>query len=224
MSYFKLIFRVTVSIISAIGVVLLLDISSGEIIWEQFTFYTFQSNLIIFFFYSTLSIKSIQTSIHNKKICNYDVSSDLSGAMMLMIVVTGLIFNFVLAPFIPDNSAFSPNSLTNFISHIIVPFLVFLDWIFFSNPKHLSKYAPFKWVIIPLIYWVFAIVRAITLGPIKLFKDGSRYPYFFIDHYKLGWLKVFRNVILLAFGFIILGYCFIIIAKAINYLTKRKEV
>lgn len=209
----KMINRGVLAIVSSVGVLLLLGVFSGNMNWEQLIFYTFQSNLIISIVYSYLTIRTLINYYRQRKLVNYEISTEMMSALMLMIVVTGLIFNLLLAPNIPSDSAYSPNNITNYITHGITPLLVFIDWLLFVPSKSLNRYSPLKWIIVPIAYWIYSIIRAYAAGPIASFGDGRRYAYFFIDADIYGWPTVFRNVFLLVLVFLLLGYCFLGIAK-----------
>lgn len=151
---------------SLVGLIEMLGIRSGHIKFEQLIFYTIQSNLVILIAYSYMVYKSVK----NKK--TFELKDDWYGAITLMIVVTGLIYNFVLAPTIPSTSEYSANSLSNILAHITTPLFVFLEWFFFARKKDLNWKSPFKWIGIPMVYWLYTILRA-PLGPIATMKNGS---------------------------------------------------
>lgn len=200
----KNLFRIILLIGCGLGLVIISGISSGNFQPIQFIFYTIQSNIVIFVLYLGIIINSIYKSFKHKRIKSSDLSSNIMGGATLMIVVTGLVFNFILAPSLADSSSYSLGSLSNLLVHTFTPLMVFIDWVLFVKEKDLKKIKPLTWTIIPLVYWIFTIIRAQVAGPIAGF--NSYYPYFFIDANTLGWTKVFAYVFFLLIFFILFGY------------------
>lgn len=215
----KNLFRGALVVGCGIGIALLLGLFNGEFNTMQLIFYTVQSNLVIFLAYGFLLIKSLLASYQKKEVVAEDFSSNIMGALTLMIVVTGAIYNFVLAPTIPDTAAYSVNTLSNFLVHTYTPLMVLADWLIFVDNRRLKEARPYTWVVIPLIYWVYSIIRAQVGGPI--FGDVGYYPYFFIDADLYGWPRVFLNVLILLVVFLVLGYLMVFLTKQINRLKKN---
>ena len=88
--------------------------------------------------------------------------------------------------------------------HYAVPLLVLLQWLVFAD-KNVPFAAVFAWLLIPLAYLAFAMLRARILGPNP--KSGVyRYPYSFMDLDEQG-IKNWTRNILMALGFyIVLGF------------------
>jgi hypothetical protein len=76
------------------------------------------------------------------------------------------------------------------------------DWLLFDKKGRLKKLDPVKWLLIPLAYFAFAMVRA----QFSTFAADNRYPYFFIDIDKYGVGQVALNVLVVGAGFAVLGY------------------
>lgn len=207
-------FRFLLVIGCGIGLALLLGIFEGRFEANQLIFYTIQSNLLIFFGYLYLIAKSLVASVSTKRNVAFDFSQNVMGALTLIIVITGLIYNFILVPSIPSTSEYAVNSLSDFLVHTYTPVMVFVDWLLFADTRPLKKIKPWTWAVLPLLYWVFTIIRAQIGGPIAGF--DSYYPYFFIDAIDLGWPRVFLNVIVLLIFFVIFGYLMKLIAWGTN--------
>lgn len=211
----KNIFRLVLVIGCGWGLALLLGLFEGRFELNQLVFYTIQSNLLVFFAYLYLLIKSIVKSLSLKQMWSADFSPNSMGALTLIIVITGLIYNFILVPTISDTSGYAVNSFSDILVHTFTPIMVFVDWILFVNTSDTKRIKPWTWTILPLLYWVFTIIRAQIGGPIAGF--GSYYPYFFIDADELGWTRVVINVLVLLVVFALFGY----LMKLIAWLTNR---
>ncbi len=198
----KLVYRFVMVIGCGWGLVLTFGLDKGMFNPAMLVYYTLQSNLVIVVAYGFLIIRSLMQSIRSHKVEAVDYSPNIMGALTIMIVVTGLIFNFILAHQ-SGSGGLSAGSLSNFLVHTFTPLAVFADWLVFVPKRRLSRLAPFYWIVIPMLYWAFAIVRAQIGGPLA---NGSYYPYPFIDFDKFGIGYVLRYVAVLVVFFVILGY------------------
>lgn len=221
----KNIVRVFIVLASGYGVAMITGLTKGKFNADQLVYYTILSNLIICAAYAVLLFKSLTLSLKNKKVKSYDFSSFASGALTLMILVTGLVYNFVLAPTISDTGQYSVDSLSNFLVHSFVPIAVFADWILFENKSKMKKYYPFVWLAIPLIYWIFTIIRASFGYPLFVTSASvaKYYPYFFIEVSVYGWGKVILNVAILIIGFLIFGFLMYSFGRFLDKKYGKKE-
>ncbi len=131
----------------------------------------------------------------------------LSGAALrysltLMIWVTHLVYHFVLVPDYKkkQGGGFKAEwgSFKNLDVHYAVPLLALLQWLVCAD-KNVPLWAVAAWLLIPLCYLIFAMIRAWILGPDP--KSGVyRYPYSFMDLDELG-IKRWTVNICAAFGF-----------------------
>ncbi len=166
---------------SGYGMLLMLGLLSGQFDSSQLIFYTIQSNLVILISYGYLLLKSLLVSRKAQRLVAVDFNATIMGALTLMSLVTGLIYNFVLAPQMPVDVAYSVNNWSNFLAHTFTPVMVCIDWLIFADKSTLTKLSSVTWLIIPLAYWLFSIVRAPIGGAIPQLGNQSRYPYFFIN-------------------------------------------
>ena len=128
----------------------------------------------------------------------------VKGAITLAITITFLIYHFLLSS--SDFAMSEPYKgyfISSILLHYIIPIMVIIDFIIFDKKGVYTKKDPFIWLLIPSVYFIFSIIRASIGDP---FSDGSRYPYFFIDIDKYSSETILINLILLAIGFLIIGY------------------
>ncbi len=124
-------------------------------------YFTIQSNILValFLVYALISPRSDQ--LHNI----------FRGSVLLPIAITGLVFHLFLVPYYPelfgDGVAFRHH-----LTHTIVPFGFFLDWLFFDKKGQLYIGYLKYWLIYPALYWLFSMARGSFVGA---------YPYFFMD-------------------------------------------
>ncbi|WP_156887520.1 Pr6Pr family membrane protein [Propionicicella superfundia] len=203
---------------AGLGLALMLGVASGGLAVSQLAFYTIQSNILVFACYLAILIRTVFLWISQRRIALAgDPPALAMGAVMLAILVTGLVYNLILAPGLPDLSAHGVDPLGNLLVHLVTPALVFADWLFFADTEDLRWWAPFTWAAIPLAYVVFAMVRAEVGGPIL---PDSRYPYFFLDVDRYGAPQVLLNVAGLVVFFLVIAYLAIGLGRGLHRLTR----
>lgn len=93
--------------------------------------------------------------------------------------------------------------------HYVTPTLFLLDWLFFAPKGSLNWRSVLPWLIVPLAYGTYSLVR----GPFSGF-----YPYPFLDVSQLGLAKVSVNIVLMGAFFALLGLGFVVL----DGLLKRR--
>lgn len=135
----------------------------------------------------------------------------LRGAITLYIIITGLVYHFVLAT---DKDPISllvstvnqPADTGTFLLHYTVPLMVLIDFLFAERRGgYRWRYAAY-WLSYPLAYLAFALIRG------AFFTVGS-YPYPFIDVTRHGYGTVMLNVVEYAIVFYLLGSGVVALAR-----------
>lgn len=169
----------------------------------MFCFYTNQSNLLLTVyelllfcagFYPGGGLWAALTDVR------------VSCAMALCIWVTHLIYQFVLVPYEKRKGlkfADFGGNFGNLCVHYFTPLLAVMQWLLFAPKENLSILCAVWWLILPLSYTVFALLRASGGKPIG--HTGLLYPYPFMDLQHLGWGKLLRNAAVLLVLFFLLG-------------------
>lgn len=206
------IFRLSLLIICFIGIFIKLGLIDGQLKLYMFIYYTIQSNILVFITFLYITIQSI------KDIKMYGVKGVsmpmpyFKGAVTMAIVVTGVVYHFLLRPihFTMGNISHL-DFIGNIILHYIIPFMVFFDWIIFDKKNSYRLFDPLIWLTIPLVYFVFVLIQSQFGSFIP--NQNTPYPYPFIDIYTFGWLKVLKNIFFLTIAFTVLGYIIYFIDK-----------
>ena len=123
------------------------------------------------------------------------------GAVTTSITLTFLIYHFLLSPTAEDYKGVF--YIRNIILHYIVPIMTIFDYIIFDKKGFYKIVDPLIWLIIPIIYFTFMLIRAKVGSP---FSNGSYYPYFIVDIDQYGLKTVLRNIFFIALFFVFLGY------------------
>lgn len=202
---FALSYRIVAAILVLIGLLLNFNVFSGKLNFNGLIYYTVQSNILVLCTFVILIVKQLIVMKKDGKTGSSSFYARPKGAATLAITVTFLIFWIILAPTTFSMENVSKNyllSLDNNLVHTVAPLLLIFDYVLFDYGKNFKKYDPLYWTIIPLVYLIFAVIRA-SIGEIG--NTGSRYPYFFIDFDKFGGLTIVFIFGILLF-FIGLGY------------------
>ena len=178
-------------------------IPKGHIRAGMFCFYTNQSNLLLTIYELLLFCAGFAPGGRMWAILT-DVR--LSCAMALYIWVTHLVYQFILVPYEKRKGqkfADFGGIFGNICVHYLMPLLVVGQWLFLADKTGLSLLCAVWWLILPLAYTVYALLRATSGKPIG--HTGLLYPYPFMDLPSLGWGKFLRNSAVLLVLFFLLG-------------------
>lgn len=125
-------------------------------------------------------------------------------AMTVYITVVGLVYQVVL------RQLWQPQGLqwvVNELLHTLIPILVILFWYLYENKSPIKYTAILKWLIYPLIYLIYILIRG---------RYSGFYPYPFVDVSQLGLSKVLINSAVLMVIFAGLSALFIRVGKFIK--------
>ncbi|WAC40971.1 Pr6Pr family membrane protein [Pedobacter sp. SL55] len=177
-----------------------LHINSGaatksELLIRFFSYFTIDSNLLvalcstsILFFRSTL-IASFFAKLH------------VISAIAVYIIVVALVYNVVLR-FLWVLEGWS--MVLNELLHVVVPIMFLIYWIYFVPKQQLQWKNIWLWLVFPLLYTVFVLVRGNFSG---------FYPYPFLNINELGLNKVLINCLVITLLFALLSALFVAIGK-----------
>ena len=204
----NLIFRIVYLFICGFGIVRHLSLDDTIRNINMLSYFTIQSNIVCFFV-MLCSIYHSLVSIRNKRYHDYArIHLFLKGLALLMITITFLTYNLVLTGTgFSMTKGFSPAlSLNDRIVHFVVPALTWVEFLFFQPKGSFKKYDPLKWLLAPVIYFVFIMIKARYVSPATYGIGIKRYPYFFMDVEKYGVMYVIKYVVLFVIATLIIGY------------------
>ncbi|GAB3438404.1 Pr6Pr family membrane protein [Streptomonospora sediminis] len=131
----------------------------------------------------------------------------LKGAITVYILITGLVFNFVLADGPTQVTAANAGQFVDgpwwFVDssdllHGVTPLMAAADFVLFDRHRRLRWHHAPVWLAYPIAYLAFVAVRG------ELFPQTA-YPYFFVDVSMLGYGGVARNALMYGTAFLALG-------------------
>ena len=165
-------------------------------------YYTVLSNLLVMIFTGYLLWKMRREG-------DYWQSSSLlrlKGAITMSIMITCVIYHFMLAPLTKDFYR-----LENFLCHYIVPLWFLVDTIIFDKSRQYKWFDPIVWTVLPLLYMGFAILNGFVLKMDVPNAKDSPFPYFFLNANKYGWGFVFRWAAIIFVAYMVSGYLFYLV-------------
>lgn len=169
-------------------------------IFDYFTYFTILSNILVAVILTMLFLNPLRDG---------KVFRVLRLDTVLMITVTGVVYNLVLAA---DSKNVGWQVVANSLEHQITPILTVLVWLI-VGPRGWVNLRTIAWAFaLPIGWLVYALIRGAIIGA---------YPYPFLDVVRYGYGTVFINVL----GIIVFALVILLILwgvdKAITRLTRR---
>jgi hypothetical protein len=164
-------------------------------------YYTVLSNIACMVFFAIAHFRCEKALKAGAK--DFSWKPRLEGLFVFCIAVTGMIYATMLAPADIEEGNFL--SFENLVLHYIGPAMVILDWLLFSPKGTFRPSDPLLWLLAPLGYFGYILVRSTFAGNIGT--TDSAFPYGFIDPaVQGGWGEMFWGVAFIAIGMAALGY------------------
>ncbi|WP_405733859.1 Pr6Pr family membrane protein [Streptomyces sp. NBC_00028] len=140
----------------------------------------------------------------------------LTGATLLYVLLTGLVYHLLLAetttPFSMTDTA-APTGwakITNVVLHTALPIAATLDWLLLTAPGRLRLRNAATWLVFPLAYLAFSFTR----GELLLPGTPAHYLYPFLDVDLHGYKTVLGNALLLGLSF----YALAVLLVALDHI------
>ena len=200
MSTLETIFAWAIVILAALGLLLASHMLEGRRRRQFFVYYTNLSNLAMLLVHALLIVPGRCRALLRMPLARYFAA--------MCILVTFVIYFFVLTRFGQYAGRDTMDSLgvrrvSNALVHYIVPLLCQLEWLTVADKSGLGVGDAALWLLVPLAYFAFLLLRARTGVIIE--NAGSLWPYGFMDREALGVRKWARNVLGTVALFFLLG-------------------
>lgn len=222
-----LIYRIAAFVICLFSILYRMDIFAGKFYSIPLLYYTIQIGLLDVILFGMLACKTLQAI--KKKDCTVGYFPRLSALALLCSMVVFLVFWFVLVPSASSNVQDIDFILSykNIGIHLVIPVLVLLDYILFSQKGKLTKRDPWIFLIPLVVYFVQATILGFAgvnyrQTDINAGSEPLNFPYFFMDYYKTGWL-VALYVPLITLFCLGMGYLLWFIDKRRNLRHARQS-
>jgi hypothetical protein len=165
-----------------------------ETIIRFFSFFTILTNILVAVYFTLQVIKPSARLLHTP--------GNLT-ALTIYITVVGLVYQLLL------RHVWTPTGLQMVVDellHSVIPVLAIIYWYLFEKKAAVQYKQSGKWLIYPLIYLVYILLRG---------KAAGFYPYPFVNVTELGLQKVLINSAFLLVFFILLSVAFIKAGKMV---------
>ena len=176
----------------------------------RWDFYIYFTNLSNFLCFGVMLVELIQT-IKRKEDGYVTATPLLKFIGMLGILLTFLVFNFVLAGAADRNPQLNWR-IGSICFHVILPVMYIADWFLFYERKKTTWRYPIASISFPLGYAIFLLIHAAILGfdTSILTPTGTTliYPYFFVNLETQGVPGVLMWIAILSVAFVAMGFGF----------------
>ena len=176
----------------------------------RWDFYVYFTNLSNFLCFGVMLVALIQT-IKRKEDGYVTATPLLKFIGMLGILLTFLVFNFVLAGAADRNPQLNWR-IGSICFHVVLPLMYIADWFLFYERKKTTWRYPIASISFPLGYAIFLLIHAAILGfdTSILTPTGTTliYPYFFVNLETQGVPGVLMWIAILSVAFVAMGFGF----------------
>ncbi|MDU1891023.1 MAG: Pr6Pr family membrane protein [Dysgonomonas sp.] len=211
-------YRIFYIVIGVVGLLIQLGVFTGTFFVSSLNYYTILSNILCVAYF-TLRLRFDYVVTENTKFRDFLMSPLVKYSVTMCITLTFLVYHFMLAPLEASKGGVDMFTFGNYIVHYIIPVMTIIDFLIFDTQRDSLKwYAPFVWIIVPVIYFIFIIIRAPFFGNIG--DTSSAYPYEFIDFSIQPVSAVLVTVVVLVAIFIAIGYVLLFLDR----ILRRREV
>jgi len=130
------------------------------------------------------------------------IAQYLLSSALFSVLITVLVYNFVLVPF--GSAAIFFSDIGNFIIHFLVIVLALVNHFCFEEKNESTFRHILVGMFLPIAYWLFFIGFGDAIG---------FYPYFFMNPLQIGWFMTFIWFGITVIGFALLALCLSLISK-----------
>lgn len=170
---------------------------------QFFSFFTIQTNVLV----ALILTLSCFAPRSDRFLANVSVQS----AVATYIVIVGVVYTLLL------RHLWNPQGLqlvADRLLHDAIPLLYVMYWLVFMPKGSIRTVDPLLWLIYPLLYFGYILVRGATSGA---------YPYPFVDVARLGYREVLINASMFLGAFFALGVTFAGIDRAMSGYGADRE-
>jgi hypothetical protein len=133
--------------------------------------------------------------------------SVIKGAGTLCILLTFVVYHFVLRSQFFSMGIETRMTLSNLLVHYITPLMVFADYLIFDAKGRYRWADPFWWVLIPVFYAVYTFIYIGLGGTYRLdVLVKTDFPYFFFDYVTFGVGRVVAMLSAIVAAYIAVSY------------------
>ncbi len=185
-------------------IALILQVLNASNLANTFSYFTILSNLLVAV--SLTASLVLPKSKGPKSFSGISVQS----AITLYIIIVALIYNFVIRKTWIESF---PQLYYNNIFHVFTPLLYVIRWSVYIPKGELKWGESLKWLIFPFMYLFYSLIRGNFV---------NWYPYGFVDLRVITTSELIRNVILVLFLFLLIGFGLVFVDKKLGGKREAK--
>ncbi|WP_421890331.1 Pr6Pr family membrane protein [Marinoscillum sp.] len=170
--------------------------SVGETTIRFFSFFTILTNSLVAIYFTMIVLRHKKLSILSKP--------GTLTAVTVYITIVGLVYQIVLRPVWEPTGV---QLVVDELLHSLIPIVVIVCWYLFEDKSQLAYRQIPKWLIYPLVYLVYILIRGDSAG---------FYPYPFVDVESLGLSTVLMNAVGLIILFVGMSALYIKVGRVIT--------
>lgn len=167
------------------------DETLGQAIWALYRFFTIWTNTLV-------GVVAACVAIGQKP------TASLQTGLLLSISIVAIVYHALLAKF---NDYAGLDWVADHLVHTVIPLAYAVYWLMFVRKSQLRLSQLPYWLILPLVYCIFAMTRGAL--------DGV-YPYFFLNLADLGFARTALNVFGLLVAFAGIGAVLVFAGRALH--------
>lgn len=190
------------------GILRHLSISDSVRNINMLSYFTIQSNILCFIVIFFSAIHTIR-NICNNEIREYSRAlMFFRGMSFLVITITFLTYSIVLTRmgFSMDSSYRRNLTVNDVFVHYMIPVMTIIDFLFFQPKPSFKLKDPLKWIIAPLVYFIFILIKGKYMYEGQTLVGLKRYPYYFLDAQTYGYPFVFKYAFVFLVASLVIGY------------------
>jgi hypothetical protein len=213
-----LVFRAASLLFAVIGFLSMMGVFRGDVRPGILSYYTMQSNMLAIILFTILTVRTA-LSLREGRIGASGHFARFEMVCVINVMLTFVVYWVLLAPdLFTMVDGYSLRSFDNLAVHGVTPLLCLLDYILFTQARHLKYRDVYYVCIYPLIY-VAGTSLAGLLGYVYSTSpvDGGavRFPYFFYDFDRIGIASLAYIGGLILF-FLLISHCFYLVDNKVR--------
>ncbi|WP_394432018.1 Pr6Pr family membrane protein [Streptomyces sp. SGAir0957] len=188
-------FRALVALAAVAGIII--DLTLSDSVLRLLSYFTVQSNIVLAV---VMALSAVRAWTADRPLPPL-----LTGGALLLICITGLVYHVILTNDAsgfsmtddPDHAMTGARQVSTQLLHTVTPIGAVLDWLLLTRPGMLRLRHAGTWMIYPLAYFCFALIRGAIMTP----GTPARYPYPFLDVDRHGYAGVLGNAVIFGLAF-----------------------
>lgn len=185
------------------------SLAKGLTVWtaiaRYFSYFTIENNILVALVLTAVALRSSSGA------GSFFQNPTVQSAIACYITIVGVVYHLLL------RNIWNPTGwqlVVDNLLHYVMPAAYGLFWLAFVSKFTLHWKDLFAWLMYPLGYCVFTLVRGAATG---------WYPYPFINVVDLGYPRVFVNILFVFLGFAVVALIFIAIARFLSQRSKNQQ-